>query len=39
MVLVARGEGSGALAGPTLSAQYNYDTIFSTNLNLNLSLN
>ena len=30
--------GSGALSGPALCTQYNYDTIYSTNLNPNLNI-
>ena len=30
--------GSGALSGPVLCTQYNYDTIYSTDLNPNLNI-
>ena len=32
------GMGSGALSGPALCAQYNYDTIHSTDLSLSLNV-
>ena len=33
-----KGMGSGALSGPALCAQYNYDAIHSTNLSLSLNV-